>query len=242
MEIYQSREEIQERFADAAAALVMDRYLSEMQENATQENFSEIPAALDQKCRKLIKKRLMKKRCKDISINVLHYVKTVAIAIVMLFGIGGILFTTVEAVRVPIINFFIAHTDSYLVISGASTDGNQDTDIFSKYIRWDFFPESYDFKYCENTSSGGFLLVYENDANDYIILTVEPSEGTIHVDVENAVSETLSVVGCNAILINKDGYQLVWLNEKTGERLQLDATALSRGEIITLAEKIEKMR
>lgn len=150
----------------------------------------------------------------------------------MLFGIGGILFTTVEAVRVPIINFFIAHTDCYLEISGSSIDSNQDADIISKYVRWDFFPEGYDFKCCENTSSGGFLLVYEDDANDYIILTIEPSEGTLHVDVENAASETLSILGCKAILINKDGHQLVWLNEKKGERLQLDATALSREEII----------
>lgn len=37
MEIYRSSEEIQERFADAAAALVMDRYVTEMQKNTKEE-------------------------------------------------------------------------------------------------------------------------------------------------------------------------------------------------------------
>lgn len=84
--------------------------------------------------------------------------------------------------------------------------------------------------------------MYENDANDYIILVSESSEGTLHVDTENAASGTLSILGCEAILINKDGYQLVWLNEQHGQLLQIDATALSREEIITLAEEVEKMR
>lgn len=242
METYRSSEEIQERFADAAAALVMDRYVSEMQETMKEGPLPDVPEALDQKCRKLIQKRLMRKQWKQISKKILHYAKTAVIAIVMLFGVCGILFTTVEAVRVPIINFFIAHTDSYLEISGASADNKQDTDFFSGCIHWDFFPEGYDLTYCEKPSTGGFLLMYENDANDYIILVSESSEGTLHVDTENAASETLSILGCEAILINKDGYQLVWLNEQHGQLLQIDATALSREEIITLAEEVEKMR
>lgn len=245
MEIYRSSEEIQERFADAAAALVMDRYVTEMQKNTKEEPLPEIPMALNQKCRKLIKKRLMKKQCKDISKKILHYAKTAVIAIVMLFGIGGILFTTVEAVRVPIINFFIEHRDGYLEIGGEDADGNRyvDTPVAQMdHFLSELLPEGYRLEEYKRNSTGGLLIVYANAEEDMVVLYIESYKGTLHVDTENAASETLSVLGCKAILISKDGYQIIWFNEQEGQMLQLDATALSREEIIALAEKIEKNR
>lgn len=65
MEKYLNSEEIFEQFADAAAALVMDQYVTAMQESVAAESevpLVEIPEELDQKCRRLIKKKLAKKQ------------------------------------------------------------------------------------------------------------------------------------------------------------------------------------
>lgn len=245
MEIYRSSEEIQERFADAAAALVMDRYVTEMQKNTKEEPLPEIPMALDQKCRKLIKKRLMKKQCKDISKKILHYAKTAAIAIVMLFGIGGILFTTVEAVRVPIINFFIEHRDGYLEIGGQDADGNRYVD--ASVAQMDHFlsellPEGYRLEEYKRNSTGSVSILCTNSLDEYIIFCISPYTGTFHVDTEDVTVENIKLSKCEALLTNKGWYQLTWVDDTNGKLLQLEATALSREEIIALAEKIEKNR
>lgn len=244
METYRSSEEIREQFADAAAALVMDRYLGQMQEAMDDEPLPEIPAALDEKCRDLIRKRLRKKQWKQNSKKVLHYAKTAVIAVVMLFGIGGILFTTVEAVRVPIINFFLEHGDGYLVIGGENADGPHRADFSPAHldaVLADALP-GYRQENFLQTSTGSFTIVYANAEGDTVILLIAPDQSTLHIDTEQSTAESLTILGCEAVLVVKDGCQLVWFHEERGELLQLDATALSREEIIALAERIEGSR
>lgn len=127
MEKYLNSEEIFEQFADAAAALVMDQYVTAMQESVAAEAevpLVEIPEELDQKCRRLIKKKLAKKQRKYVAKKLLRFTRTAVLTVVILFGVVGILFTTVEAVRVPIINFFLEQKDGYLEIRGGDTNNS----------------------------------------------------------------------------------------------------------------------
>ena len=112
MSEYMSDQEIYDQFAEAAAALIMRQYAAAagktVMKTTPEQKTSD---ALDAKCHKQIKKNLRKQQIKIVAKTGLRYTKRVAMVVLMLFGIVGILFTTVEAVRVPIINFFIEQKD-----------------------------------------------------------------------------------------------------------------------------------
>lgn len=248
MEKYLNSEEIFEQFADAAAALVMDQYVTAMQESVAAEAevpLVEIPEELDQKCRRLIKKKLAKKQRKYVAKKLLRFTRTAVLTVVILFGVVGILFTTVEAIRVPIINFFLEQKDGYLEIRGGDMNSNRYVEehsasvdaILEGLLPADYYLETYD-----QNSAGGISIMYVNPLGEYIILCVDPYAGTLHVDTEDAVAEYMTISGCEAVLINKDGFQLVWLNAGKEQLSRLEATALSREEIVNLAENIEKKR
>ena len=248
MEKYLNSEEIFEQFADAAAALVMDQYVTAMQESVAAEAevpLAEIPEELDQKCRRLIKKKLAKKQRKHVAKKLLRFTRTAVLTDVILFGVVGILFTTVEAVRVPIINFFLEQKDGYLEIRGGDTNSNRYVEEHSASadaILEGLLPADYCLETYDQNSAGGISIMYVNPLGEYIILCVDPYAGTLHVDTEDAVAEYTTISGCEAVLINKDGFQLVWLNVESGQLSRLEATALSREEIINLAENIERKR
>lgn len=64
----------------------------------------------------------------------------------------------------------------------------------------------------------------------------------LRVDAERAEFTTkLRILSHEALLIEKDGYQLVWFDEDTSRLYQLSASALTREEVIALAKNIEKI-
>ena len=110
---------------DATAAWLMKQYTLAVQEVLQSEaDDEEMPEELDKKCRELIKKEVKRQRYKQIAGKVGRFTCAAMLTVVMLFGVVGILFTTVEAVRAPIIRFFIAQKKGHLEI----TDSGEESD------------------------------------------------------------------------------------------------------------------
>ena len=110
---------------DVTAAWLMKQYTLAVQEVLQSEtDDEEMPEELDKKCRELIKKEVKKQRYKQIAGKVGRFTCAAMLTVVMLFGVVGILFTTVEAVRAPIIRFFIAQKEGHLEI----TDSGEESD------------------------------------------------------------------------------------------------------------------
>ena len=88
---------------DATAAWLMKQYTLAVQEALKFEpdDGAEMPEELDKKCRELIKKEVRKQRYKQIAKKAGRFTCAAMLTVVMLFGVVGILFTTVEAVRAP---------------------------------------------------------------------------------------------------------------------------------------------
>lgn len=245
MSEYMSDQEIYDQFAEAAAALIMRQYAAAERKTAMKAAPEvKTSQALDAKCHKLIKKRLRTQQLKTMAKTVLRYTKRVAMVVLMLFGIVGILFTTVEAVRVPIINFFIDQKDGYLEISGIegeqSNSKNEKTDVRDPLDG--LLPEGYELIMYEKYSNGGFAALYENKEKAYVRISEKPHTATLFLDNTDTITEHISGLLNNAVLIEKEGYRLAWVNRETNQMCCLDADALSREEIIALAEKIEIRR
>lgn len=246
-----SSRDIYEQYADAATALVMDQYALAMQESiaASKDDDTDVSENLDSRCLKTIRKKLAKEQRKHTAIILLRVTKTAVMLVLMLFGVMGILFTTVEAVRIPIINFFIEQKDGYIEITGDSynrsaekatgEDGEIDIDDPLK----DLLPEDYVRVTKEMSDSGSSAILYENQLGQYVHLYTDPYYGSLHVDTEDAVSiEEIQIDSYEAVLTQKNGYQIVWLNTDSNIIYHIDANALGREELIILAENIENFR
>lgn len=199
---------------------------------------------LDERCRKQIKRNLRKQQMKVVAKMALRYTKRVAMFIVMLFGIVGILFTTVEAVRVPIINFFIEQKDGYLDITGEenrdkllATEKAETTNLLEELV-----PNGYTLRMSEENYEGGILCIFENSLGNRIILSEDPHYSEFDVDNENSKMESLTILSYEAVLISKEGFKIVWFVPEKNRICYLESDALSREQIISLAEKLENNR
>lgn len=245
MSEYKSDKELYDQFAEAATALIMRQYATSVGRTVMKTApMQKTSGELDEKCHKLIKKRLRNQQIKTVSKMVLRYSKVVAMFVLMLFGVVGILFTTVEAVRVPIINFFIEQKDGYLEISGTEDEKkpSEERETTAKNPLDGLLPEGYKEVLYEKPSSGGFTIIYENSRSQCVIFAERITDSNLEVDNEKVVTEHIAVLSYEAVLIEKEGYRLVWLNTDIKRMCYIDADALSREEIIALAERIENSR
>lgn len=252
MSEHSGNNEVYERFLDATAELVMEQYavsVAEAWDSPAAEQI-EIPEALDKRCRGLIRKKLSKERHTRFAKRATRFAVAAMLCVVMLFGVAGILFTTVEAVRIPIINFFISQRDGYIEIGGiadqtipAANSQTMGTDSALAERLSKLMPEGYMAVQSGSAETDNFAVLYENNAGDSIYFCIDPYDGMLHVDTESVVStEKLKIGDCNAVLVEKVGYQLLWLDEKVGMVYQLSADALTREEIVDLAKNIGKIR
>lgn len=238
--------EILDHYADAAVLMIMDQYLTAMGESIAKGavNKEKMPETLDKKCRVLIKKRLRKQQFVLASKKLLSISRKVAMIVLMLFGVVGLLFVSVEAVRVPIINFFIEQKDGHLEIYSSEDEQkpSETENTTAKTPLAGLLPEGYQLVMFEENSMGGILLMYKNEAEEYILFSEDPRISVIDVDNENAITEHITILSCPAVFIEKNEYQLAWVNQEAERMCRLEASALSREQLITLAENIEKNR
>ncbi len=240
MNNHMNRKDIQERFADSAVAMFMEQYMTEIAEVAdenAEDDSIEISEEFDRRGRKLIKKGLAKKQRQHAAKKLLQIGKVAVITFFILLGTFAILFTTVEAIRVPILNLLFK--DEYLEIS----DSNESSASVANLLE-EFVPAGYTLEACDIASTGDISIIYKDEQDNYIFYDEFSNMdiSTLHLDVENAVTESITISGCDAVLINKHGYQLAWFNSDGNKLYQLESATLSREEIINIAEQIENKR
>lgn len=237
-------EKIYEQYVEAATALIMEQYAVAMRENICNEPQNEeaveVPDVLDKKCRKLIRRKLAKERRKRAGKKLLQFAGFAAAAIIAVFGIGGILFATVDAVRAPIINFFIGQKDGYIEFRCAEERdwvfGDSEDPLAG------LLPDGYALILLDNSHYGSLTARYKNVWGDMVTFNVYADQSLLQVDNELAAkTEKVQILSHDGFLIEKDSYQLVWLDSDEGKLFQLTASAMSREEIIALAENIEKL-
>ena len=250
MSEYSGNREVYERFLDAAAELVMDQYAVSVAEawDSPAAERSEIPEALDKRCRRLIRKKLSKERRTRFVKKATRLAVAAMLCVVLLFGVAGILFTTVEAVRIPILNFFISQRDGYIEIgSMADPDGQIDSgtrrntdELIAKLS--ELMPEGYTLVQSNNAWANNLTVLYKNSLGEGIYFCIETNALEFRVDTEAAgfVSD-LVIASHDALLVEKDGYQLLWFDEEAKCLYQLSATSLTQEEIVELARNIEKI-
>ena len=125
-------QDVYERYVDATVALFMEYYSAERAEDMHNELSGnekievELPAELDNRCRTLIKKEHARRKRKEHMKTAMKGLRFVACFAVIVLALASVLFVSVEAIRVPIINYYIKQNDIYWEFSSRNAEGTND--------------------------------------------------------------------------------------------------------------------
>ena len=239
-------------YVDATVALFVECYseacaerIHEEMTACSEENVA-FPAALDKRCRELIKKENAKRRRKQMWKTAKRVTQSAAIVVLVMLALASVLFATVEAVRIPIINYFIEQSDGYWRIS---TQKDTDKQLSPDSIDLcnplsGIIPECYTLKFIDGTSFATLTAIYEDTNGRFINFSAQPLESSVILDFENSqVSQKCSIKGHDAILVSKDGtFRVAWIHEDISVVFTLVADDMTELDVVRIVEQfIEKV-
>lgn len=232
---------------DACVALFMEYYCVALSENIRKEldviqiEARDFPSELDMRCRTTIKKEYALRRRKKHVQSFAKGLRYVAGVCVVLLALGSVLFMSVEAIRVPIINYYISLNEKYLEIGPLSSIDTNSTNT----INWNdplkgLIPDDYVLILQEQHSLGSTVAIYETKSGDSVYFASNQINSIKRIDTEGAEAiEQWQYLGRNIILVIKGNITTVtWEDESVGRSLTITATALRKAEIIEITEKI----
>lgn len=244
----QNKNSLFDQYVDASVALFMEHYSSVLTDHVKTEIMSsesvDVSDGLDQKCRTLIRKEFAKRKRKAFLKGVSKGLSYAAVLMVALLSLSSALFITVEAVRVPIINFFIEQGDGYWVITGEDEDTSAHRDNQNKIVfdeadpLRDLLPEEFRLeRYIELNT--GATAMYADELGNNAVLVLTRNSSALMIDTENAeYTKEISILDCKAILVKTEKLSLVWLDSKRDVLYNLVVDSIDEEDLIEIAEEV----
>ena len=244
----QKKQKLLEQYDDAAFALLMDEYaeeegarlMAEFEAAQAAGQVPQMPAELDEQCRRMIRRDRAKKRGIRAARSFRKVAVKAAVAVLVFIGLITTVVMSVEALRIPVLNFIVEQYEKYAILSSEKTSPD--------YISHDtphgvgvnplesLLPENYQLGTFDNSVEGHLLVTYLGNEDEYVSYTVYPATNLSFYDIENAEAESVTVMGYNALFIEKNGYRLIWFNDTDNTAHSLTATHLSYNDFWALAE------
>lgn len=246
------RDHLEKEFADAGLALLMD-WSAESDGESLWEEFSSdeprMPQDLDIRCRNLIQKA-RRNMCFH---RIGKSIGKMAASFVLVLFLAVSLITSVEALRVPVLNFFLKHSPratSIIFQQNSSTKKqNQLEELLS--ILKSFVPEGYTLElekvyrdeYANPPVVTSVFLFFQDTDEHLIYIETSPAEGVRNVDTENATVSQITLAGMEAMLIEKSSeIRVIWLNKTQNLLYSVTANSMEKSDfmeyVTTLAWEI----
>ena len=221
------RNQVETDFEDAVLALLMDWSAESDGEQLWDAFYSteqQIPPDLDVRCRNQIQKYTKRSRRHARLVRCLKTSRQVAacLAIILLLTIS--LITSVEALRVPVLNFFLKHSPRATTILFQQPPQECPLEELTGILKC-YVPKGYtleleqinrDEYYSPPVVTSVFLAFQDPDDN-LLTIHVCPAKGTWNVDTENASVKEMILEGQQAVLIEKPPeISVLWLNKTQG--------------------------
>lgn len=214
------REQLLEQYDNAALALIMDEYAQADGESLWEEyraaggEEAEYPNELDQVCGRTIRRYFESARRKKRLGKTARTAGIAASVVILLAGLSATLIMSVEALRVPTLNYIFEHFDSNITItvSKEATEWKKENRRIEKSVAA-LIPEGYELVLDGSSDVGGTGMVYRNAQHETISFDVVPMDATLSVDTEDAEIKMTYVNGIPAMYIEytkRDGALIVW--------------------------------
>lgn len=225
---------LEDEFANAALDLLLDEYAGSSGAQMLEEythfcSGSPMDEELDRICSKKIRRTFQKQ----------HFLKAAArcgktamiLLVCLCFGLTLVL--SVEALRVPFLNYFLVRFPQYTQVIFQPEAGEKEPLFTSLHQSSpEFAPEGYTMFQADHGDSF-FLSGYQNDAGDVASIGVYTSEGSLRVDSENCTETKLTVNGMDAVHWQKIGQTqqtLLLIDPENGVTCVLYASNLEETE------------
>lgn len=236
------RLDLLDQYDDAAFALLMDEYAEEegarlrkeFEEAKAAGEVCETPDSLDEKCLRMIRQHSRKKRAVRVIKNSMKSVCKAAVIAMVILGVFSSLVLTVDALRVPILNYLVSHTE---ILSLIQFDEPECTELAVDSID-DLMPDGYSIVYSEFVD-GLPSIMYTNNLGGTIMFNVTQTEGNYAFDSEDSAVKEIVFLDFPAIYICKDSrLHLLWFNEDTFVTLSCVAEGLEEDDFFSLCTKL----
>lgn len=231
-----------EQLEEATVAVFMEQYAKALDagidkklEECADEEF---PPELEKRCRALIEKEYAKSKSEKRRKSVVRFLQRAAIVVVALLSLSSILFMTVEAFRLPVMNFFIEKTDRYWQMT-ANPDKNAVPVAYNTENPLDgIVPKSFTLTRLSGSVEAGDLMAeYCDGGNATIALFAGYSLGSLQVDGENAVISDTTVAGHDAQLyIEGNTIRLAWMDETVSRAFRINTVNVSEEMVAYFAD------
>lgn len=246
-------EELRTQYEEAVVALFMDEYaqehgkqlLAEFEEAQKNGAIPKISDELDRKCRDQIQKHFRQRRRLQRRKQLIRKVGQMAAAFLLVICLSATLVMSVDAFRVPVVNFLLSQRGHSNIAGFDDPKASQPADCtetidletpLAGLLPNDYSCAKYSFEY----NSGTYFCCYSNKEGDLVSLQTEIGNGMLVYDSENAEIKPFRVMGYDGVLIEKGDSKLIWYVPEENLTYQLRATVLSLDEVWQIAEEIVK--
>ena len=245
-----NRDDVYEQYVDASVALFMKYYCDTLYEDVTDKNActeddtdAAFPAELDARCRTLIKKAVKRQRLRKKARYTGKVLRHICSFVVICMALASFLFVTVEAVRVPIINYYIEHSENNVLEIGsddtyAEHPLNNEFDISDPLSG--LIPDDYVLVTHEGDALYNFTTIYENPNNGRIFISGRPLTNVRDIDLQDAENvQRFQIYNCNAIMAEENNTtRLVWIHEEISTTFTLLITDDSNLDAVYIADQV----
>lgn len=241
------RQQILEQYEDAALSLLMDesaeaegeRLLNAFAQAQAQGQIPALPPEYDEKCQNLIDRTFKRQAVKEKWTRFGKKSLRVAAVTIAVLGIMATAVLKVEAIRVPIFNYLLEHSErfSIMVYPDVETDDSmkkQDPiEQFSASI-----PEGYSLFQKQLLYENYGSIIYSNEKEEFIKLDYFSNGSAITVDTQNCIITEMNINGYEAMLLEKKDFHyldLYWTNADQHRTYCFSSSALTKEEFIEMA-------
>lgn len=236
------REQLQDQYEDALFALLMDEVATSEGKKALEENErlkndpdAAVPEEVSRRCQKTIHRHFVKQRATTAGRFTIKALSKVA----MLAGICTMLFSAAFAaspvLRANTLNLvvetFRESTDFYFTRDTPS-------DTYTIVAGW--LPDGYILESREE-NAGGSIYNYQKTESEYVYVQYTRGDGTLmSADTEDAKTESISINGVQAVMIEKDNdRQIIWNTPNKTAFIFLFGSNITKEDLVHIAEQLK---
>ncbi len=220
------KQELIEQYEEVALALLMEEYAEaqgellwkDYEEAAAQGNTEDMPQALKDKCHQLIQKAYKKGRNRSMFRRVIKICAMAAVVITALFGILSATVLSVEALRVPVLNFILDRGGKFAFVNVGFNDAGLEKQFKAivKIVEANL-PGGYSLEEKPDTSGMSLLIKTKNGEGEKLTIHVSRDTAQIKVDTEGAQIQEVDLEGGKkGYLIIEEGVYFIWHDEAKG--------------------------
>lgn len=234
----QRKQQLVEQYEDLALSMLMEDYaqaegerlLREFEEAERNGGLPEMPEELDRKCRNLIETSFAKQARGQRLKKIVRMASKAAVYAAVFLGLSTITILSVDALRMPVLNFLMDQSGRYSTVIYQNDPVTQIPEGDPVLARFESnLPEGYQVIE-KNTRNSHNAIYCENTNQDLLCLLKAQSNGGLNIDAEIKEYIDLDFSGYEAVFWEKDRYCLMWLKDDSQTVYTLVSTGLDESD------------